>query len=158
MSRIKLAAAMLVVAAGLLAAPGAASAVSTRPAESVYTHSDIDRCMLVNNGYGETCVVLGAYSTYSASQIWINGHVSCSWYTNTAANLEITWCGVGGGNGTAVLNIGVNWQVSNFKAYGLYERMNILAGHGGCSTSGTNRAVGDIYAWANASLQCEAAA
>jgi opacity protein-like surface antigen len=158
MRRIKSAAALLALAAALLAVPSAAIAASVSPAESVYTHSDIYRCMLVTDGHGEACVVLGTYSTYSATQIWINGHVSCSWYANEPTNLEITWCGVGGGNGTAVLNIGVNWQVPNWDASGLYERMDILAGHGGCSTWGTNSAVGQIYTWANASLQCESAA
>ena len=123
MRKIKLAAAVLAAVTGLLAAPLAANAASARPAESVYTLSSMTRafsalepCPGDSNVY---CTDSGdvhfqVYSTYSASQIWINGKVSCKGqgYSGlpTAAPVDITWCGVGGGNGTAVLNVGVNWE------------------------------------------------
>jgi hypothetical protein len=154
MGKIRSAAAVLAVVAGLLAAPSAALAASAAPAESMYTTSSIDRCFQEFNG-DFACVDLQAYSTYSASQIWINGHVNCQ---GQGPSIQITWCGVGGGNGTAALNIGVNWNDINFGAYYMYERMDILAGHGGCTTWGTNKPVGLILWWFNDSLTCEAAA
>jgi hypothetical protein len=157
MSKFKSAFAILAVVAGLAAAPiaaSAASAASARPAEAVYTTSSIDRCFQEYSG-NFACVDLQAYSTYSATQVWINGHVKCQ---GQGPDITVTWCGVGGGNGTAVLNIGVNWNDWGFLAYNMYERMNILAGHGGCTTSGTNKPVGDIVWWFNDSLTCEAGA
>jgi hypothetical protein len=156
MSRIRSAAAVLVVAAGLLAGPGAAIAASAKPAESVYTTSSMTRCFERGGLSNPGCVHFQAYSTYSANQIWINGHVSCSWSGDVPS--DITWCGVGGGNGTAYLNIGLNWNVPDWGASGLYERMNIVAGGRGCTTSGTNSKVGEIGTWYNESLVCEASA
>ena len=80
MNRIKVAALALAAAAGLLAAPSAANAGVTRAAESVYTVSSMTRCFVSGHGssYSE-CVSFKAYTTYSATQIWINGHVSCGW-------------------------------------------------------------------------------
>jgi hypothetical protein len=153
MNKIKSAVAVLAAIAGLLAAPSAASAAA-KPAESVYTTSSIDRCFQVGNG-DFACVDLQAYSTYSATQIWINGQVNCA---GQGPSIQITWCGVGGGNGTAVLNIGVNWNDPNFDAYNLYERMDILAAGGGCTTWGTNEPWGLILWWFNDSLTCEASA
>jgi hypothetical protein len=155
MRRIKSAAVVAAAAAGLLAAPGAAGASSTRAAESVYTTSSMARCFtaIIN----AECVNFQAYTTYSASQIWINGHVACSW-SGGPYPVDITWCGVGGGNGTAYLNIGVNWNVPAANASGLYERMNIVAGGQGCTTFGTNSTVGDVGDWWNGSLVCEAPA
>ena len=102
------------------------------------------------------------YSTYSASQIWINGKVSCKGqgYSGlpTAAPVDITWCGVGGGNGTAVLNVGVNWNVPAWGSGGLYERMDLLAAGGGCTTWGSNSIVGYIVFWDTWELSCEAGA
>jgi hypothetical protein len=154
MCKIKSAAAVLALAAGLLAAPSAASAASARPAESVYTLSGLDRYAADNDGVDWAAVSLSAYSTYSATQIWINGHVSCTWWS-TGVEEDITWCGVGGGNGTATLNIGINWEIPAWNAYNLYERMDILAAGGGCTTWGTNSPVGSIYNWANDNLECE---
>jgi hypothetical protein len=148
MSRIKSAAVILAAVAGLLAASGAAGAASAAPAASVYTTSSMTRC------FDTQCVHFQAYTTYSASQIWINGHVTCG--GSIIAN--ITWCGVGGGNGTAYLNIGLNWNVPAWDAYGLYERMNIVSGGGGCTTYGTNSDVGIINTWSNENLVCEAPA
>jgi hypothetical protein len=157
MRNIRSAAAILAVAAALLAAPSAASA---GPAESVYTTSSMTRCFVNTNAndYSE-CVHFQAYSTYSATQIWINGQVSCSWSSSgDITPVDITWCGVGGGNGTAYLNVGLNWNVPDWNAYGLYERMNIVSGGGGCTTFGTNSPVGQINDWWNDSLTCEAPA
>jgi hypothetical protein len=155
MSKIRSAAAILAVAAGLLAAPTAAMAASVRPAESVYTFSSMTRCF-ENKTLAYGCVYFQAYSTYSASQIWINGHVSCSWSGDVPS--DITWCGVGGGNGTAYLDIGLNWNVPDWGASGLYQRMNIISGGRGCTTSGTNSNAGQIDDWWNRSLICEASA
>jgi hypothetical protein len=138
----------------------AASAASARPAESVYTLSGINRCAADNDGVDYACVSLAAHSTYSATQIWINGNVACTWWS-TGVEEDITWCGVGGGNGTATLNIGINWNIPAWSANGLYERMDIFANHdyGGCSTWGTNSPVGSVYNWYNdGAVQCEGAA
>ena len=160
MSRIKLAAVVIAAAAGLLAVPAGANAVSARSAESVYTTSSLNRCF--NNDstspdWVVECVDFQAYSTYSATQIWINGHVTCHLQTvrNGPIPVNITWCGVGGGNGTAYLNIGVNWNVPDWHAYNLYERMNIVSGGGGCTTFGTNSPVGGITGWSNKNIYCE---
>jgi hypothetical protein len=160
MSKIKLAVAtlataILAAATGLMAAPGIANA-------STYSTSNMTRAM--NNTFYQNEGVVSewdtvhfqVYSTYTASQIWINGHVTCG--GGGAVPVSITWCGVGGGNGTAVLNVGLNWDVPSWDAYGLYERMNLLANHGGCTTKGTNSDVGEIDAWANWALTCEAGA
>ena len=153
MSRIKLAAVILAAVAGLLAAPAAASAAPA--AAKVYTTSSMTRCF--TNLVTSECVHFQAYTTYSATQIWINGHVSCSW-SGSPYPVNITWCGVGGGNGTAYLNIGLNWNVPAWNAYGLYERMNIVSGGRGCTTNGTNSKVGSISSWYNGGLTCEARA
>ncbi len=172
MRKIKLAAAVLAAVAGLLAAPLAANAASARPAESVYTRSSMTRafsalepCPGDSNVYCTESgdVYFQAYSTYSASQIWINGKVSCKGQgydgpPPTAAPVDITWCGVGGGNGTAVLNVGVNWNVPAWSTGGLYERMDLLAGGGGCTTWGSNSIVGYIVFWDTWELSCEARA
>ena len=171
MRKIKLAAAVLTTVTGLLAALLVANAASTRPAESVYTLSSMTRAFsalepCVGNSQA-FCTVSGdvyfqVYSTYSASQIWINGKVSCKGQgyrgLPTAAPADITWCGVGGGNGTAVLNVGVNWNVPAWAAYGLYERMDILRRRRACTTWGTNSTTGDIVFWDNWELSCEARA
>jgi len=165
MTKIKLTAAVLAAVTGLLAAPAAANAAGARPAESVYTTSSMTRAFssfIPCGAHGEDlCTVSSSvhfqvYSTYSASQIWINGHVSCSGGGYVPVN--VTWCGVGGGNGTAVLNVGVNWNVPAWGASGLYERMDILANNGGCTTFGSNSIVGAIAFWDNWELACQAGA
>ena len=173
MRKIKLAAAVLAAVTGLLAAPVAANATTARPAESVYTLSSMTRafsalepCNGDSNVYSTDSgyVHFQVYSTYSASQIWINGRVSCSGQGyeglpgSADAPVHITWCGVGGGNGTAVLNVGVNWNVPNWYADGLYERMDLLADNGGCTTWGTNSDYGFIVFWSTWELSCEARA
>jgi hypothetical protein len=160
MRKIKLVVVALAATAGLLATPAAATAATTRPAESVYTTSSLNRCF--NNDPASPdwvveCVDFQAYSTYSATQVWINGHVTCHLQTVRfgPVPVDITWCGVGGGNGTGYLNIGVNWNVPDWHANNLYERMNIVEGGEGCTTFGTNSAVGDIYGWSNKNIYCE---
>jgi hypothetical protein len=156
MKRTKMAALALVAAAGLLAVPSAANAAVATPAESVYTVSSMNRYFADNllSGY----VSFKAYSTYSSSQVWINGTVSCSGHGFSgvpAAPVDITWCGVGGGNGTGFLNIGVNWNVPAWKANGLYERMDIVKNGEGCTTFGSDNPIGNITYWYS-TISCEA--
>ena len=157
MRKIKSAVAVAAVAAGMLAPLLSAG---TANAESVYTVSYINRCAVkkVNNLIPPTlayyCYHLGAHSTYSQTQIWINGTVSCYNYNNNPGGgdvngtTHITWCGVGGGNGTGVLNIGANVTYSGI-AGSYYERMNIYSGGAGCSTWGSNSDVNGISSWFN---------
>lgn len=134
MNKVKSFALMAAVAAVVLSlTAGTASA-------NVYTKSNIERCV---NDTGQ-CVLLQAYSTYSSSQVWINGKVYCAPEHGSAV---ITWCGLGGANGTVYLNIGVNWDWPNLQKAGLYERMNIWADAGGCNTWGSN---GEGLSWYNA--------
>ena len=141
MRKIKLAvsaAAVAAVAAGVLASSPAAG---TANAATTYTWSVIDRCATVHGSLNHDCIELGAHSTYSQTQVWINGNVYCHPYSGS---VTYSWCGVGGGNGTGALNIGVNFTFSGVT--GLYERMNIFAGGSriyggagpGCGTYGSN--------------------
>jgi hypothetical protein len=160
MRKIKLAAAVLAAITGLLAAPGAAGAATVRPDAGVYTASSVTRAFYTHytpcsqglcNQSG--WVHFQLHTTYTASQIWINGSVSCS--KGAPVTVNITWCGVGGGNGTADLNVGLNWNVPAWSASGLYERMDVFADDVGCSVGGTNWEVGEIGSWANTELSCE---
>jgi len=163
MRKIKLVVVALAATAGLLTAPAAAYA-ATRPAESVYTTSYMDRCFDDEQNtidYAVECIHLQVYTTYSATQIWINGHVTCNPFAKLfgPVPVDITWCGVGGGNGTAYLNIGVNWNVPTWHADNLYERMDIVKNGEGCTTpGGSNSAVGDLSGWSTRNLTCEAPA
>ena len=143
MRKIKLAVAAAAVAAGLLAPSLAAGTANA----STYTISYIDRCAQFGSGPGVyDCFQLGAYSTKTNSQIWINGSVFCRPYSGS---VKITWCGVGGGNGTGALNIGDNFTFSGVT--GLYERMDIFAGPDRiCNTWGSNSATKGIIFWFNA--------
>jgi hypothetical protein len=148
MKRMKAAAVALAAAAGLLAVPIAANAAVAPPAESVYTKSSLTRCFA--DQIFDGCVYFQAYTTYSATQIWINGNVYCKgegFDGDPAAPADVTWCGVGGGNGTGFLNIGVDWNVPAWDAYGLYERMDIVSGKGGCTSFGSDKPIGDITYW-----------
>jgi len=129
MRKIKLAVAAAAVAVGMLASPAAAG---TANAALTYTISYIQRCATVHGSANIDCFKMGTYSTYSQTQVWINGRVFCNPYSGS---VTITWCGVGGGNGTGALNIGDNFTFSGVG--GLYERMNIYAGFAGCSTWGS---------------------
>ena len=152
MKRIKLAAMALGLAAGLAAAPSVAATASVRPAESVYTVTTVNRCFS-DQIYSE-CVYFQAHTTYSSTQIWINGNVSCHWSGSYTA-VDITWCGLGGGNGTGYLNEGVNWNVPGWNANGLYARMNIVSNGGGCVEYGNDSKIGSITYWYNGTYQCE---
>jgi hypothetical protein len=139
MRKNKLAAAILAVFTGalLFAVPAAANA-------STYTESYINRCATVKSSGTNQCFQLGAYSTYTSTQIWVNGNVDCR---SLSGSVDFTWCGVGGGNGTGVLNIGGNFNMPGVS--GLYERMDIKADGKGCSTSGSNSDTGGVTNWWN---------
>lgn len=93
---------------------------------------------------------MGANSTYTQEQVWINGNVYCY---HTSGSVNIGWHGVGGGNGTGNLNIGCNFTFSGIT--GLYERMSIYAAGVGCSTWGSNSNIGGITDWWNDHVYCE---
>jgi hypothetical protein len=150
MRKIKLAVA---VAAGMLAPSLAAGTANA----NTYTISFIDRCARVGTSSGnlETdCFQLGAYSTYTDSQVWINGSIICHPYQGS---VHITWCGVGGGNGTGALNIGDNFTFPGATG-SYYERMDIFAGGSGCDTWGSNSVGNGIWQWGNVNGICEAPA
>jgi hypothetical protein len=149
MRKIKSAVAATAVAAGLLASPLAAGTANA----STYTLSYIDRCAEVAPGGTEQldCFQLGAYSTYTDSQVWINGSVICHRYHG---RVNITWCGVGGGNGTGALNIGDNFTFPGATG-SYYERMDMFAGGAGCETWGSNSAGNGIEFWGNGGTGCE---
>ena len=142
MRKIKSALAVAAVAAGMLASSLAAAGTANA---STYTISYINRCAELTNAPNVfDCFQLGAHSTYSQSQIWINGTVFCKPYSGS---VKITWCGVGGGNGTGALNIGANFNFPGVT--GLYERMDMFAGGAGCETWGSNSATHGIIFWFN---------
>jgi hypothetical protein len=143
MRKIKWAAAATAVAAGLVASPLAVAGVAN--AGSVYTVSYIDRCAMVGPSNIIHCFQTGSFATYSETQVWINGKVFCKPYKGT---MNITWCGVGGGNGTGELNIGDNFTFPNAKGT-FYERMNILTGGSGCETWGSNSDTNGVHNWWN---------
>ena len=150
MRKIKSALAVAAVAAGMLASSLAAA--GTANAATTYSVSYINRCATVSGSQNKDCFHLGTYATYSQTQVWINGSVFCKPYSGS---VKITWCGVGGGNGTGALNIGDNFTFSGVG--GLYERMNIFAGGNvayggdgpGCSTWGSNSNTHGITRWWN---------
>lgn len=142
MRKIKLAVAAAAVAAGLLAP---AFAAGTANAALTYTISYIQRCATVHGSANIDCFKMGTYSTYSQTQVWINGRVFCDPYSGS---VTYSWCGVGGGNGTGALNIGINFTFSGIG--GLYERMQIYAGFAGCSTWGsTHTSPNGVTRWWN---------
>jgi len=116
------------MAAGLLGTLGTGTA-SAAPPQKVYTRTIFESYAV--NAAGEAgSSMIGAYSTYSPTQIWINGQVQCNATEGWAA---VSWCGVGGGNGTAKLNIGDNLKGRNWTAY---NRVNLYANAAGCYTWG----------------------
>jgi hypothetical protein len=143
MRKIRSAVAATVAAAGILAALLAAGTANA----STYTLSFIDRCagIGISPNIQFDCFQLGAYSTYTDSQVWINGRVICHPYRGT---VNVTWCGVGGGNGTGALNIGDNFTFPHASG-SYYERMQIFSGGAGCDTYGSNSTGGGIYQWFN---------
>src|SRR3977135_895331 len=118
MRKIKSAVAALAVAAGLLTASLAAAGVANA---STYSISGIDRCASVGSSASHRCFELGAYDTFTQTQVWIKGNVWCRGYT---AGMGIGWHGVGGGNGTGALNIGCNFTMADASG-GFYERMDL---------------------------------
>jgi hypothetical protein len=149
MRKIKLAVAAATVAAGLLAPTFAAGAANA----STYTLSYIDRCASVGSATAyPDCFQLGAHSTKTNSQIWINGSVICHPYSGS---VNITWCGVGGGNGTGALNIGDNFTFPHATG-SYYERMDIFAGPDQkCNTWGSNTNGNGISHWWTGQSGCE---
>jgi hypothetical protein len=148
MRKIQSVIAVAAVAAGMLASPLASGTADA----STYTLSYINRCAVIQQ---YDCFQLGAYSTKTNSQIWINGNVICHPYAGT---VHITWCGVGGGNGTGALNIGDNFTFPGATG-SYYERMDIFAGPDQvCDTWGSNADGNGIQYWANAALVCESPA
>lgn len=150
MRRIKRAASVVAVVAGILAPILAAGSANA----STYTISFIDRCARVGPSSGDLrtdCFQLGAYSTYTQTQVWINGSTICHPYQGS---VNITWCGVGGGNGTGALNIGDNFTFPGATG-SYYERMDIFAGDAGCGTWGSNSDGNGIYQWGTTDGICQ---
>ena len=147
MNKIKSAAAAMALGAGMLASP---VALGTAHANT-YTISYIDRCAVyISSPPVSDCMQLGTYSTYSNSQVWKNGNVFCKGYKG---HVTITWCGVGGGNGTGALNIGDNFNFSG--ADGLYERITMFAGGGRCEIWGSNTDTNSLIDWLTGATVCE---
>lgn len=120
MRKIKFALVAVVMAAGLLGTVGTSIASASTYNKTLFDSFGYNWA----GDYGYS--TLGAYSTYTGTQIWINGSVHCSATPGWAA---VSWCGVGGGNGTATLNIGDNLAARNWTAY---DRVNIYANAAGC--------------------------
>ena len=99
---------------------------------------------------------MSAHSTYSNSQVGINGKVYCTGRHTTG----ITWCGVGGDNGTVDLYIGGYWYWTNLVGTTLlWERMDLIPNHV-CTSNGYNSdiyvGIGHLWAsWYNAVYTCE---
>jgi hypothetical protein len=153
--------AAVVFASAIAAAATLSLTATTANAKSVYTHTDMVRCYYSGwPAYHQACVEIFANSTYSGSQVWINGNVRCYLYPNVnlgAGQQTLDWCGVGGGNGTATLNIGINWTDAgegSSISY-LYERIDIPAsGSETCKSNGSNGKYGVVWNWSNAYFVC----
>jgi hypothetical protein len=143
--RIKSVGAILAVLVGVLTftAPTAASAAPTAAKSpsniSVYNYSWQDDCLYNDDEY---CAFLEVYSTYSSTQIWINGTVAC---VTSSSAMAISWCGVGGGNGTATLNVGMNVVGAILGQDYEWFRMNIYANGAGCYNWGGGPS--PLYNW-----------
>ena len=144
--------------ASAIAAAAMLSLPATAANADVYTHTDMVRCYHVVAD--EACVEIFANSTYSGSQVWINGSVHCYlWYNALLGSNEqhLDWCGVGGGNGTATLNIGINWTDA-FEGASipyLYERIDIPAsGSETCTSWGSNGTYWEVQLWSNYYFVC----
>jgi hypothetical protein len=151
MRKIKSAVAVAALTAVALASPLAAGTANA----SVYSRSYIDRCVWIGGGQAATndCFQLGAHSTRTNTQIWINGNVWCHTYHGS---VNFSWCGVGGGNGTGALNIGANFTFPHATG-SYYERMNLFAGPDRkCSSWGSNSDVNGITDWYTDAMACEA--
>jgi hypothetical protein len=134
MRKIKTAAAAFAVAGGLLASPVAAG--TAHAASTQYTFTAEGYCDAINN-CDYASVSLLVYSTYSANQVWINGHVGCT----HSGQWVITWCS-NTNNGKSYLNVGMNWSGPDFPGNTYdYSRINIYANGIGCSGWGTKNDV-----------------
>jgi hypothetical protein len=69
------------------------------------------------------------HTTNTTSQVWINGTVSCTAYGGN----RVTWCGVGGGNGTGTLDTGANFTGPGGSSY--WFRFDLHA-NGTCTVRG----------------------
>jgi len=134
MRKMKFALAAVVMAAGLLGTAGTGIASA-----STYDKTLFD-VYAVNWAGDSGYTTFGTYSTYTSTQIWINGKVQCSATPGFAA---VSWCGVGGGNGTAHLNIGDNLEARNWTAY---NRANLYANGAGCYVWGGTSNGGSFHA------------
>ena len=83
---------------------------------------------------------LGAYSTKAKPRYGSTAEYSVKPYSGS---VKITWCGVGGGNGTGALNIGDNFSFPGIG--GLYERMDIFAGGNVGTGDGRLRLMGQQF-------------
>ena len=146
------AAAIMLATTGLIGLVGFAA-----PAQaSTYTISSYERCLNYVNGLNGKyyCVRIQVHTTNTSSQIWINGSTS-AYYSGEAP--KITWSGLGGGNGTGKLNVGINWSWPGLSG-SFWMRLYIPAS-GGCSTSAYNANVAGA-SWFNPAggITCKAAA
>jgi hypothetical protein len=153
MRKIRSAIAAAGVAAGVLPSILAAGTAS---ASTTYTLSYVDRCASVGSDttYPD-CFQLGAYSNKTNSQISISGQVICHPFSG---KVNISWCGVGGGNGTGTLNIGDNFTFPGATG-SYYERMDLYAGPDPvCKSWGSNANGNGITHWWISQSGCEAPA
>ena len=126
---------VLVTAAGLLLAgaalaSGGAGAASAAPLITGYHAQSAYGC-----GHASCSDVawIGFNTTNdSSSHVWINGTVA---HTQSGGAV-VTWAGVGGGNGTAHLQVGANFTSSNGVQYYYRELINSVGGSQWCSITG----------------------
>jgi hypothetical protein len=89
-------------------------------------------------------IAVQAYTTINNAhtQIWLNGAVKC---LNPYGG-SITWCGLGGGNGTYVLNVGMNYQKygTDGTLYKYYLRM-VLDASAACWYQGSMNGYYSIF-------------
>jgi hypothetical protein len=136
MAAAAVAAAVCVLMAPLTASSASAASSPAASGESDYTLSWIGFCYYVSE---EGCAIgnvsLNVTTTYSYSQIWINGHVYCT----HGGGWVITWCS-NTNNGDSYINVGMNWTGSITSGFEngetSWERMNILANGAGCNPWG----------------------
>jgi hypothetical protein len=127
MRKAKSVAVALAATAGmLLASPIAASAAATSPQESVYTYSLFE----VSLPGTSLSAYFYLYTTFSQTQIWINGKVTCP----TTPGWVTSWCS-NTNNGQAYINAGQNLTSPSGS---WYQRADIYANYSGCSWWGSS--------------------
>jgi hypothetical protein len=133
MRKIKSVVAALAATVGILAlspiaasATSATSATSTQPLESVYTYSLFE----VSLPGTSLSAYFYLYTTFSQTQIWINGKVTCP----TTPGWVTSWCS-NTNNGKAYINAGQNLTNPHGS---WYQRANIYANYSGCSWWGSS--------------------